>query len=303
MKKGAFVLGLSALMLLGVRPGPAGTAPADTGMKLSVHYEELTAPQFVQAVGKSGGTCIIPLGIIEKHGPHLPLGTDLIAARETVRRAAEREYTIVFPPYYFGQIFEARHQPGTLAYSERIIFDVLSETCAELGRNGIKKIILYNGHGGNDSFLTYFCQAQLAAAKDYVVYFFTPAAGAEEDPEVRKLLKTGLDFHAGERETSEMLEVAPGLVHRDQAKAESGADLKRLAALTRAYTGIWWYARFPNHYAGDGSVASAELGRLLVAKTVDELVAMIKEVKSDAAALELQKRFFESAAQPLPVKK
>ena len=303
MRKTGWLLGLTAFLLLAAQPAAAGAAPADAGAKLPVHYEELTAPQFIQAVEKSGGTCIIPLGIIEKHGPHLPLGTDLIAARETVRRAAEREYAIVFPPYYFGQIFEARHQPGTLAYGERLIFDVLSETCAELGRNGIKRIILYNGHGGNTSFLTYFCQAQLAAAKDYVVYLFAPPEGAEDDPAVRKLIKTGLDYHAGERETSEMLEVAPGLVHLDQAAAESGADLARLAALTRAYAGIWWYARFPNHYAGEGSAASAALGKLLVARTVDELAAMIKEVKADTAALELQKRFFESAEKPVPVKK
>lgn len=303
MKRTGWILCLAGFLAFGVRPATAGTAAEDSGTKLPVSYEELTAPLFVRAVELSGGTCIIPLGIIEKHGPHLPLGTDLIAARETVRRAAEREYAIVFPPYYFGQIFEARHQPGTLAYSERLIFDVLSETCAELGRNGIKKIILYNGHGGNTSFLTYFCQAQLAAAKDYVVYFFTPLAGAEDDPEIRKLFKTELDFHAGERETSEMLAVAPELVRLDQAKSESGADLNRLAALTRAYTGIWWYARFPNHYAGDASPASAELGRLLVEKTANELAALIKEVKADTTALELQKRFFESAAKPVPVKK
>ncbi len=303
MRKKSVFLGIAAVLMLALGSAGAGTVPQNVEPKLSVHYEELTAPQFVQAVERSGGTCIIPLGIMEKHGAHLPLGTDLIAAREVARRAAERDYTIVFPPYYFGQIFEARHQPGTLAYSERIIFDLLSETCAELSRNGIKKIIFYNGHGGNDSFLTYFCQTQLASAKDYVVYLFTPTANAEDDPEVRKLLKTGLDFHAGERETSEMLAVAPDLVHLDQAKADSGADLKRLAALTRAYTGIWWYARFPNHYAGDGSAATVELGRLLVGKTVDELTALIKEVKADLIAPELQKRFFESAAKPIPVKK
>jgi len=302
MKKSVF-LGIGAALILSLGTAGAGTVSGNTEPKLSVHYEELTAPGFVRAVEKSDGTCIIPLGIMEKHGAHLPLGTDLIAAREVVRRAAERDYVIIFPPYYFGQIFEARHQPGTLAYSERLIFDILSETCAELSRNGIKKIILYNGHGGNNSFLPYFCQSQLAAAKDFVVYLFTPTANAEDDPEVRKLLKTGLDFHAGERETSEMLELAPELVHLDQAGADSGADLQRLAALTRAYTGIWWYARFPNHYAGDGSVASAELGRLLVAKTVDELAVLIKEVKADSAAAELQKRFFDSAAKPVPAKK
>jgi creatinine amidohydrolase len=292
-----------AVLVLGVLISrPAATAQ-ERGSGLPVQYEEMTAPQFAAAVEKSGGTCIIPLGIIEKHGAHLPLGTDLISARETVRLAAEKEYAIVFPAYYFGQIFEARHQPGTLAYSERLIYDVLAETCAELTRNGIKKIILYNGHGGNESFVAYFCQTQLALRKDFAVYLFTPARNIEDDPEIKKLIRSKLDMHGGERETSVMLAINPSLVHLDQAKTDSGEDEHRLAHLSRSYTGIWWYARFPNHYAGDGSLATAELGRLLLKADVDDLAAMIREVKQDKAVLELQKQFYDAAEKPLkPVK-
>jgi len=73
--------------------------------------EKLSSPQFVTALEKSGGICVIPLGIIEKHGPHLPLGTDLFEAREIVSAAAQKEYAVVFPPYFTGQILEARRQP------------------------------------------------------------------------------------------------------------------------------------------------------------------------------------------------
>lgn len=297
-KKQAFLC-FVAFLILGVCLNRAGIAGEERGTGLPVHYEDMTAPQFSLAVEKSGGTCIVPLGIIEKHGAHLPLGTDLFTCRETARLAAEKEYTIVFPPYYFGQIFEARHQPGTLAYSERLIYDILAETCAELSRNGIKKIILYNGHGGNNSFLPYFCQTQLAARKDYAVYLFASTENIEEGPEVKKLLRSSLDMHGGERETSVMLAIKPSLVHLDLAKAESGADLQRLAPLAHAYTGIWWYARFPNHYAGDGSLATLELGRLLLAKEVDELVVMIREVKQDKTVFELQKQFNDAAEKPV----
>ena len=297
-KKQAFCW-FMAFLTAGVYLNRTALTAEERGPGLPVHYEEMTAPQFSLAVEKSGGTCIVPLGIIEKHGAHLPLGTDLLACRETARLAAEKEYTIVFPPYYFGQIFEARHQPGTLAYSERLIYDILAETCAELSRNGIKKIILYNGHGGNDSFLPYFCQTQLAARKDYALYLFTSTENIEEDPEVKKLLRSKLDMHGGERETSVMLAINPSLVHLDQAKAESGADLQRLAPLIHAYTGIWWYARFPNHYAGDGSLATVELGRLLLKKEVEELVVMIREVKQDKTVLELQKQFNDAAEKPV----
>jgi creatinine amidohydrolase len=301
-KKQAFSWFMTFLFL-GVCLNPTARAEDERGTGLSVHYEELTAPQFSLAVEKSGGTCIIPLGIMEKHGAHLPLGTDLISCRETARLAAEQEYTIVFPPYYFGQIFEARSQPGTLAYSERLIYDLLNETCAELSRNGIKKIIFYNGHGGNDSFLTYFCQTQLATSRDYAVYLFVSAENIEEDPEVKKLIRSKLDMHAGERETSVMLAINPSLVHLDQAKTESGEDLHRLAHLPHVYTAIWWYARFPNHYAGDGSLGTTELGRLLLKKETAELAAMIREVKRDTTVLELQKQFNDAVEKPVKLVK
>jgi len=266
---------------------------------LSCQYEELTAAQFVQAVEKAAGTCIIPLGVMEKHGEQLPLGTDLYACRETARLAAAQEYVIVYPPYYFSQIFEARHQPGTIAYSEKLIFDLLQETCAELARNGIKKIILLSGHGGNEHFLPYFCQAQLASRRDYAVYFFTPAADLEQDPDVQKLLRTTLDLHGGERETSLMLAIAPNLVRLDLIKPGSGEDRLRLGGLKQTYTGIWWYASFPDHYAGDAAPANAELGKLLLQKKTAQLVDMIREVKQDKTVLELQKKFFEEAEHPL----
>ena len=131
-----------ATMSLGVAlagPMVAGETATDT---LSVRWEELTAPDFARAVLRSNGTAIVPLGIIEKHGPHLPLGTDLLDVRALVERATKEEYSLVFPPYYFGQIFEARHQPGTVAYSQKLIWDLLQETVDEIARNGIKKIIL-----------------------------------------------------------------------------------------------------------------------------------------------------------------
>jgi len=269
---------------------------------LSVYYEELTAPDFVQAVAKSGSTCVIPLGILEKHGPHLPLGTDLIDVRELALRAARQEYTIVFPAYYVGQILEAKHQPGTVAYSVQMMMSLLQETCDELARNGVKKIILVNGHGGNGAFLHFFCQAQLAGPKDYAVYLFDPADDPSMDEALKKLRKTTVDGHAGEEETSSMLFNRPDLVHQDRAGQQSGADLNRQAGLKHAYTGIWWYARQPNHYRGDGRFGNKEMGKVIAEIETRQLVEMIASVKKDAVTLELQKQFFQGSAQPLATK-
>lgn len=82
--------------------------PGHRGEVLPVKYEELTAPEFIKAVERSGGTCIVPLGIMEKHGPHLPLGTDLFVARKMAIRAAGKGYSVVFPEYFAGQITATR---------------------------------------------------------------------------------------------------------------------------------------------------------------------------------------------------
>jgi creatinine amidohydrolase len=279
---------------------PAPPPPSANGHELSVHWEELTAPDFATAVGRSSTTAIVPLGIVEKHGPHLPLGTDLFDARELATRAAKQEYAIVFPPYYFGQIFEAKHQPGTLAYSERLVFDLLQETVDEIARNGIKKIVLVNGHGGNNSFLPFFCQSQLARRRDFAVYLFQPASEPESQDAIRKQLKTPMDMHAGEVETSTAMAHHPGLVHPERAGEQSGADQGRLGStLPDAYTAIWWYARFPNHYAGDGRPANAALGEAVIGERVKQLATMLRAVKADTKVLELQKQFFDQAEMPL----
>jgi len=96
----------------------------------------------------------------------------LINVRYMTMKAVQQEYTIVFPEYFVGQIFEARHQPGTIAYSTHLQLEMLQETVAEMARNGCKKILIVNGHGGNDSLLPYFAQTQLDKPHDYVVYVF-----------------------------------------------------------------------------------------------------------------------------------
>ncbi|HPF51513.1 MAG TPA: creatininase family protein [Draconibacterium sp.] len=270
---------------------------------LSFRMEELTAPDFVKAVEKSSKTCIIPIGVFEKHGPHMPLGTDLFMSREYALRAAAKEYTVVFPWYYFSQINEARHQPGTIAYSPELIWNVLQETLDELNRNGFDKIIIVNGHGGNNSFLNYFGMAQLSERRNYSLYWFRPEGNREIDTKAEALTQHDpLDQHAGNSETSEMAAAQPDKIHIDRAGDQSGADQERMKNLKYVYSGIWWYAQFPNHYSGDGSKANAEAGELWINHTVDQLVEMIKLVKADTSVPSLQKQFFNEAENPLKTK-
>ncbi len=275
---------------------------AQSDKDLPVQYEELTSLQFATALQQAEQTCIIPLGIIEKHGPHLPLGTDLLSVREVAKAAAKKEYALIFPSYFVGQIYEAKPQPGTIAYSPDLVWDFLQGTCDELARNGITKIILLNGHGGNNNFLQYFCQIQLAARKGYAVYLFNPGEDPEFSKKFNSMHKTEVDGHAGEVETSTMLLTHPDLVHQDMAARQSGADQNRLATLPDTYVGIWWYARFPNHYAGDGRAGNKELGQLLFDHDVKQFTAMIKAVKQDTLVLKLQEQFFRESENPLQAK-
>ena len=273
-----------------------GMTPASGQSKLSVKWEELTAEDFRTAIQQAKGTCLLPFGILEKHGPHLPLGTDLLNVRYAALHAAEQEFAVVFPEYYFGQIFEAKNQPGTVAYSMELQLKLLQETTDEMARNGCKKVIIVNGHGGNEHLLPYFAQAQMASPKDYVVYVLD---GERSRPGGPAKKSTGIDYHAGENETSNTLYTHPELTHLDRAGRESGADQKRQNLPEFLYTGIWWYARFPNHYSGDGSVATKELGEWNVQGWISTIVEAIRAVKADDASLKIQNEFYEKSKHPL----
>jgi creatinine amidohydrolase len=281
---------LFTMLLLGVAPAVSQNLPAK--------WEELTAGDFQQAMQKAQNTCVLPFGIIEKHGPQLPLGTDLINVRYATMHGVEQEYAIVFPEYYFGQIFEARHEPGTMAYSAKIQMELLQETTDEMGRNGCKKIMIVNGHGGNNNLLPYFAQTQMATPHDYVVYVVNRGSYGPGRPS----LKSKVDQHAGESETAHTMISRPDLVHIDRAASENGADRNRLDLPAGVYTGIWWYAKFPDHYAGDGSVATAELGEFDMKAWAKNIANAIRAVKSDQVAPRLQTEFFQNAGHPMNTK-
>ncbi|MBS1800602.1 MAG: creatininase family protein [Acidobacteria bacterium] len=267
--------------------------------KLPAKWEELTGPDFIAAIHQSQGVCMLPFGILEKHGPHLPIGTDLFDARYVSEQAAQTEYAVIFPPYYFGQIAEAKQEPGTVSYSMKIQLGLLQETTDEMARNGCKKIVIVNAHGGNRSLLPYFAQSQLQSPRDYVIYVY------EWEPEMgpqRPHVHAGPDEHAGETETSYVMVSRPDLVHLDEAKQQDGSDRHRLNLPKGVYTGIWWYAKYPDHYAGDGSRANRELGEYDMHKWIDGVVTVLRAVKADAVAPALQHQFFNDSKTPLQTK-
>ena len=261
-----------------------------------MQWENLTAPDFATAVRETQGVCLLPLPCIEKHGEHLPLGTDLFIGMEIARRAAEIEPAIVFPPFYLTQILEAKHQSGTIAVGGHLMLELLEAICDEIGRNGLRKIILVVSHGGNRFLAPFFLQLLLETRKDYMVYlaqtFWDPGFADLR----KKLLESEFDHHGGEMETSVILSIHPELVRMDQIDEHSGKRLGRLQHLTGLQPGqetpISWYANFPDHYAGDARPATAEKGERFLQYLAQRLVEVIKVVKEDRAAPELYEEFF-----------
>jgi creatinine amidohydrolase len=265
---------------------------------LPVRWDELTATDFPEAVAGAKGVCALPIGVIEKHGPHLPLGTDVFAARAAAIRAAEREYVVVFPHYYFGQIYEARHQPGCVTIPPELLTSLLQATCESIARNGFRKIVIVNGHGGNTAWLNYFCQTQLSSPRDYAVYVARRPMDRELEAQIKAMRKTDWGGHADEAETARIMEIRPDLVQFGRAGDEVGLPLRRLT-VEHATTGVFWYADFPNHYAGDPAGSTPEMGKLVVEAEVRGLAQVFRSIKEDETTLDLQGEFFARSAKPV----
>jgi creatinine amidohydrolase len=267
---------------------------SSVAQELPVKWEELIASDWEAALEKSGYTCILPMGVLEKHGPHAPLGSDLIHAREWAERAAKKEYAVVFPEFIYGQVYEAMHQPGTFTIPSDLMWSLLQATVDEIARNGFKKILILNGHGGNNNFIRYFLQAQLEKRRDFAVYLHTPATDPDFNQKILQMRKSdpSYDGHAGERETSTLLYLRPDLVRQERSDDESGKNQGRLN-LPELYTGIWWYGSYPNHYAGEGSAGTAELGKLITDNYVESVVRNLRVIKADVKTIELQNEFYD----------
>jgi creatinine amidohydrolase len=263
-----------------------------------MHWEELTGDEFEQAIVKTQGVCLLPLSVIERHGHHLPLGTDMFIGRELCRRAAAIEPAVIFPNYIFTQILEARHVAGTIAIEAELILKMLDNVCREIARNGLRKIVLVNAHGGNNSLIHYFAQTQLASPRDYIVYVAEPPVSSDNAATIKGQWQTTVDGHAGESETSEILVIRPDLVRKEVLRSDNeGMPLGRLQALRDlgVDTGIWWYADHPTHYRGDGTPATAEKGEILLDARARAFAKVIRFVKEDQETLRLQNEFFNAS--------
>jgi len=272
-------------------------------------WTEILSGRFAEAVEKANGVCAMAVGCLEHHGRHLPLGQDVLYTEGILERAAEKEPVVIFPPMYFGEKQGAGEYQGTVIFSSKLIFDILTESCAEMARNGFKKIVLVNGHGGNTSMLSNFARSVLYDKNDYMVFVYR----AEDTwPQVRdmldiyesdksyfpeltesdiEVLKSYLDNpttqgHGGLFETAMTLGIRPDLADLSKIGEVDGRPTHILDNIKKAgfYTPFGWMADYPNSLA---SVAYADnnerIGRSAVKLCADKMARDFKVLKEDTA--------------------
>ncbi|HCE44469.1 MAG TPA: creatininase [Lentisphaeria bacterium] len=258
-----------------------------------MEWDKLTSHDFVKAVRTSQRVCLLPIGCIEKHGDHLPLGTDVLYVNRLCVQTAEKEPAVVFPYFYLSQISEAKHQPGTIAIKPELLIPLLESICDEISRNGLKKIIIVNGHGGNSSMLQYFLMTLLSKEKDYTVYCVSWYEGGADTG--KDFLEAIHDGHGGEIETSGIMHYYPGLAKTP--KSQKAFPLKRLSHLhaNGISTPLDWYSNYPDHLCADGTPGSSEKGERMTEIQMKKLIRQIKLVKGDKATPALYREFIKKA--------
>lgn len=274
---------------------------------LSSKWEELTSSDFVKAIAKADGVCVLPMGSIEDFGPSGPLGTNLFVDRTVALQAVKQEYAVVFPEYIVAGTNDVSNLPGAIAYTAHLQYEMLDETTREMARNGCKKILIVNGHSGNGGLLSEFLNGGMEKPHDYVVYTiygpeFRVVPGmpdADQLPPGAKESKPGADGHGGEERIAALLAYRPDLVHLDRAHDESGSAGKRLNLPRGVDVGISRRAELPTGYEGDASGATVARGKALIEFAATRVVRAIRAIKADDESPLLQKKFFDERQDPL----
>jgi len=233
-----------------------------------VRIEELSWPEFDRIKDKLVAV-ILPVGSVEAHGRHLPLGTDVFAplkiAELVEQKVRERgKEVLVMPPIWYGHSFALNAYPGTINVRPESLRMYVGDVLAELAAEGFKKIVLLNGHGGNVYPLTEAAEDVAELYPDVEVYLINWWLDFREDI----LSVCSGQGHAGEDETSVMLAIRPELVNMREAR---GRRVKRKIRVIKKDIGK---EVFPDGLNDDPSSATAEKGERIL-QIVSESIARV----------------------------
>jgi creatinine amidohydrolase/Fe(II)-dependent formamide hydrolase-like protein len=261
-------------------PGNINLSRSSPGAGQSSIWGELTSPEIREKIRRVN-VALLPVGSIEQHGPHLPLDTDAFDADYLARRVAEAcsdPKPLVLPLISFGVSYHHDDFKGTLSVSN----DALSRFVYEIGmnaaRNGIKKLVIINAHGGNGPALNYAAQMINRDAGIFVCV----DTGETSDVDIDRFIETPNDVHAGEIETSTSLAVRPDQVRLDKALRSVPKFSSRYLNFT-SKRAVMWYGHThkisSSGVLGDPTRASAEKGQKIWEIMMAHLVALVEDLK------------------------
>ena len=293
-------------------------------------WEYLREEEFEGAIKQSGGLCVMCLGCLEKHGQHLPVGTDSLKGDKIVELAAEKAGVMMFPTAMWlgdvssSHIFENpdKHEKhGFIGMNPKTLLKVLEELCDEIARNGFTKILLCTSHGGNSALVSLFHRAHFYKKKKYAVmdckaYDFANqlqpeniAKVARENPEYLPMiteedLKTLDRFaetgtgggHADFKETMLVYGTYPDLVAPDRFEACDGNSTNRLVFPANSGVSSYasWLANYPTVLSGYPSTGCTRtIGEAAVKMSVDRLADIFTQLKNDNSAVEIMNEIYE----------
>lgn len=212
----------------------------------------------------------LPLGAVEQHGPHLPLGTDIYLADDYTRRVADRVDGVVLPAVPFGYSWVWQDLPGTITVGHRTLGAYLTDVIASVERSGFGMLVLIDGHESNTTIMKHVVRDYAAHSDFPVVRLFYPRMAELRSEILSSETWYGM-IHACEFETSLMLDSRPELVDMSRAVREYpdfsddyhyGAE--QLGNISDS--GVY----------GDATLATQDKGRKLFERFVDEAVAIVR---------------------------
>ena len=234
-------------------------------MNGSRRLAELDSRSFERRL-KSNPLVIVPVGALEAHGPHLPLGADQIQAEATAASLAERTDALVAPTIAYGSAPGARRFPGTVSLSMAQLGTHVAGVLSELGRSGVRRVLVLSGHAERghmsalreaaDDAMRMHPNLRVVVLSDYDFVY-----------ELRGRESPASDGHAGLLETSRVLALAPETVGPERPVVEN----RRSPFVPGPGTEAEW----PESVMGDTRPASAELGRRLQAHVLDRLTETV----------------------------
>lgn len=236
---------------------------------------------------------LLPVGAIEQHGPHLPLDTDAFDAQYLATEVAKRctsPRPIVLPMIPYGVSYHHDEFSGTISIGNNTLADMVYQIGMGAAKNGITKLVIINGHGGNAPSLSFAAQQINRDARIFVGV----DTGETSDVDVYSMIDTPNDVHAGEIETSTSLATRPELVRMEHAEKLVPKFSSRYLNFT-SKRAISWYA-FTKRISqsgvmGDPTKASAEKGRKMWDVMIEHLVAFVEDLKQLSLDEIFQKRY------------